>query len=122
MKPVPCYAPVRMSMCCHSSLHTEVHARFFKESLKKTLKLHKKMKNVLLTDPALNDAKDDISHLDAIDHADCKYGDRPLTIDVDKVVNSDLKTKNLLASSDEFELSITTLEDFKKEAADTLEF
>eukprot|EP00092_Neocalanus_flemingeri_P104808 GFUD01134288.1.p1 GENE.GFUD01134288.1~~GFUD01134288.1.p1 ORF type:complete len:259 (+),score=65.24 GFUD01134288.1:92-778(+) len=85
-------------------------------------KITQKMKNVLLSDPALNDAEDDVSHLDAIDHADCKYGDRPLTIDVDKVVNSDLKTKNLLASSDEFELSITTLEDFKKEAADTLEF
>ena len=51
------------------------------------------MKNVLLNDPALNDAKDDISHLDNIDHTNCAYGDRPLTIDVDKIVSNDLKTK-----------------------------
>ena len=52
-----------------------------------------KMKDVLLNEPALTDAEDDINHLDTIDHANCVYGDRPLTIDVDDLLSDDLKTK-----------------------------
>ena len=49
------------------------------------------MKDVLLNDPALTNAEDDINHLDTIDHANCLYGDRPLTIDVDDFISGDLK-------------------------------
>ena len=48
------------------------------------------MKAVLLNNPALKDAEDDASHLDIIDHSDCVYGDRPLTIDVDDIIGNDL--------------------------------
>jgi hypothetical protein len=55
------------------------------------------MKDVLLNDPALTNAEDDISHLDTIDHANCVYGDRPLTIDVEDLLSEDLKTKVTIA-------------------------
>ena len=55
------------------------------------------MKDVLLNDPALTNAEDDINHLDTIDHANCVYGDRPLTIDVDDLLNDDNNTKVTIA-------------------------
>ena len=55
------------------------------------------MKDVLLNDPALTNAEDDINHLDTIDHAKCVYGDRPLTIDVDDLLGDDNKIKVTIA-------------------------
>ena len=51
------------------------------------------MKDVLLNDAAITDEEEDIKHLDTIDHANCVYGDRPLTIDVADLLSEDLKTK-----------------------------
>ena len=55
-----------------------------------------KLKDVLLHNPGLKDAEDDINHLDTIDHTNCVYGDRPLTIDVDDFISGDLKTKVII--------------------------
>ena len=55
------------------------------------------MKDVLLNDAAIIDAEEDIKHLDTIDHANCVYGDRPLTVDVDDLLSDDNKTKVTIA-------------------------
>merc|ERR1719308_415490 len=40
-----------------------------------------KMKDLLLSEPALSNAQHEVEHLDVIDQSDCVYGERPLTID-----------------------------------------
>ena len=101
------------------------------------------MKDILLAEPALSDAEHDVDHLDVIDHDNCVYSGRPLTIDVDDTIGwydgtakvrsitqygygvQDSLVQNysqeILESSNEIELSQQTGQQFKEKASESLQ-
>jgi len=82
----------------------------------------KRMKDILLAEPALSDAEHDVDHLDVIDHDNCVYSGRPLTIDVDDTIGwYDGTAKEILESSNEIELSQQTGQQFKEKASESLQ-